>query len=124
MENKGFTLIELIVTIAIMALIGVVISTNMLGLFSNEEDKKYEEFISQIEDAACIYVETVWSDSTRTNCRATNNCTVTINQLIQKGYISDDLKDPSTGLLVTSNQNEYKVTVSWVNNVKTCSIDN
>ena len=124
MKNKGFTLIELIVTIAIMALIGVVISTNMLGLFSNEEDKKYEEFLSQIEEAACIYVETAWSDSTRTNCRSTNNCTVTINQLILKGYISDDLKDPSTGLMVTNNPDEYKVTVSWINNVKTCSIDN
>lgn len=119
MKKEGFTLIELIVTIAIMGLIGVVISTNMLGLFSNEEDKEYEAFVQKIEDSACMYVETVFNDTQRSNCR-TNTCTITIDQLINKGYVADDLIDPTTGNVITSNKSKYKVKVSWVNNVKTC----
>lgn len=124
MKKNGFTLMELLVTIGLMALIGVVIGTNMLGLFSNEEDKDYENFKTKIEEAACIYVETASLTEDgfdRSNCRQ-NGCTITINQLISKGYIADDLKDPSTGENVTLHADNYKVNVTWVNNEKTCSM--
>ena len=121
--KNGFTLVELIVTIVIMALIGIVISTNMVGLFSDEEDKEYEKFVQKIEEAACMYVETASlnEDSfNRIDCKK-NGCTITTNQLINKGYISDDLKDPSNDTLVAGNSN-YSVKVTWVNNVKTCKM--
>lgn len=118
--KNGFTLVELIVTILIMALIGIVISTNMVGLFSNEEDKEYENFVTKIEEAACMYVETASEDGFKSNCRK-NGCTITTNQLIKKGYISDDLKDPSNDTLVAGND-KYSVKVTWVNNVKTCKM--
>lgn len=122
MKKSGFTLIELIITIAIMALIGIVISTNMLGLFSQEEDRDYEEFVKKIEDAACIYVETGFSSSERTSCR-NNGCTISIQNLISKGYISDDLKDPSNGKKISDHPNSYQVKVSWIDNVKTCKLN-
>ena len=122
MKREGFTLVELIVTISIMALIGLMISTNMLGLLSDEEDKDYAAFVEKIEEAACVYVETVFSDTQRSNCR-TNSCTISIDQLISKGYIADDLKDPSNGEKVVDNKDKYKVKVSWINNVKTCEIN-
>jgi len=118
MKNKGFTLIELIITIALMALVGIVISTNMVGLFSNEEDTEYENFIKEIEDAACVYIETT---GTKTTCRQNNGCKVTTNELISKGYIDEDLKDPTTNELVKGNDN-YSVNITWVNNEKTCTI--
>ena len=122
MKNKGFTMIELIVTIGIMALIGVMIGTNMLGLFSSEEDKEYESFINKIQESACMYVETVFDSVERSNCRS-NGCTITIHQLIQKGYIADDLKDPSTGDKVLDHANDFKVQVFWENDVKKCKIN-
>lgn len=121
MNNNGFTLAELIVTIAIMALIGIVISTNMLGLFSSEEDKEYVAFVSKIEESACMYVETVFTESQRSDCRV-NSCTISIEQLIQKGYISEDLKDPLTKNKVIDDKSKYEVKVFWKNNVKTCEI--
>ena len=123
MENKnGFTLIEIIVTIGIMAVIGLVISTNMIGLFSSEEDKEYEAFIKRIEEAACTYVETNWDSNKRSSCKS-SNCTVTINELIQSGLVEENLKDPNTKELV-SNSTKYNVSVSWEDNVKTCKIKN
>ena len=56
-NNKGFKLIEIIVTIGIMALIGIVIATNMTGLLSEQNDEDYENFKRTLENSACIYVE-------------------------------------------------------------------
>lgn len=118
--KNGFTLIELIVTIVIMALIGIVITTNMVGLFSEEEDKEYERFVQKLEEAACIYVETSWDDTKNDDCRASGNCTITVQELISKGYIDDKTKDPSTGEIVNSSK---KIAVKWVSNVKTCKFE-
>ncbi len=116
-SKKGFTLVELIITIGLMALIGIIIATNMAGLFSKQNDEEYEAFKKKIEDSACIYVELY----NKENCRATG-CTISIEQLIQKGYIEDTLKDPSTGEFVTKEKEKYQVKVSWKDNVKTCEM--
>ncbi len=115
-NNKGFTLIELIVTIGIMILIGLVIVNNMTGLFSNQEDKNYEEFVSQLQEAACLYVETSEFKNDRAACKA-NGCNIKIQNLIEKGYIKDTLENPKTGEIVNGNQTVH---VYWKDNVKTC----
>jgi prepilin-type N-terminal cleavage/methylation domain-containing protein len=123
MENKGFTLIELIVTITILVIVGLVISSNITGLFSEQEDKEYEEFKDKITSAACMYVETAWDSTTRSECKRNNNCTVHINELIARGYIDEDLKDPSTDEFVSANASNYDVEVTWSDNVKTCKLN-
>ena len=115
-KKNGFTLIELIVTIAIMALIGLVISTNMLGMFSKEQDKEYEDFKRRVEEAACMYFDVEKQMIDRDECR-NNNCEVRIADLITKGYIDEDLKNPSTGNVIDKNQ---KIEVKWINNEKQC----
>lgn len=119
MKKKGFTLVELIVTIGIMALIGVVISTNMLGLFDKQADKDYEEFVNRMEEAACMYLET---DSTKKNsCRNSSGCFITSAELIKKGYIDENQKDPNTQELIKNNS-DYDVKVCFKNNVKKCEM--
>ena len=39
--KKGFTLIELIITIALLGLIGTIIATNMTGILDSEQEKEY-----------------------------------------------------------------------------------
>lgn len=120
MNKKGFTLIELIITIGLMLMVGIVISTNMLGLFSHQEENDYEDFVKKIEESACVYVETVMSSSERTSCKQ-NSCIISIDKLINSGYVDENLVDPSTGESVKNNS-KYSVNVSWVNNKKTCKI--
>ncbi len=122
MKKNGFTLVEIIVTLGIMALIGVVIAGNFSGLFSEQEDKDYEAFVKQIEDSACMYVETAFTANEKSNCRK-NTCTITVDKLVGRGYLDEELVDPSTGDKVMENQSKYKVTVSWPNNVKTCKMN-
>ncbi len=116
-KKKGFTLVELIITIGLMALIGIVIVTNMAGLFSKQNDEEYNAFKKKMEDSACMYVELY----NKSSCR-TSGCTITVQQLIEKGYIEDNLKDPSTGDLITKDKEKYQVKVSWIDNVKTCEM--
>lgn len=122
MNNKGLTLVELIVTIGIMVMIGLVIVANMTGLFSKQEDAEYEAFVKQLEESACMYVETSFTTEQRNNCKL-SGCTITIDQLVTKGYITDTLKDPKTSDLVINNQEKYKVNIYWENNVKTCKMN-
>lgn len=117
MNNKGLTMIELIVTIGLMVLIGIVISTNMLGILSDEEDKEYETFVKEIEDSACMYVETA-ENFDRSGCMK-NGCSVSINDLIGKGYLDEELIDPSTGSEVST---DTEVSINWIAGVKTCSL--
>ena len=121
MKKNGFTLIELIVTVGIIALIGTVISVNVLGLFSNQEDKDYEKFKEQIEEAACMHVDLKMPYYEKTPCRR-NGCTVKIETLIGDGYIADDLIDPSTGEKISNNPRKYDVNISWVSNEMTCTM--
>lgn len=117
MNKNGFTLIELIVTIGIMALIGLVIGTNMLGMFSKEEDKEYETFKKRIEEAACMYVDMKKDSGYRQQCMSGDCTPITIKELINAGYIEEDLKDPNTGKNVDGNK---KVTVNYSDNEKKC----
>lgn len=123
-NNKGFTLIELIATIGIMILIGLVIVNNMSGILSKEHDEEYNNFKKKLEDSACIYVETKWDSDYRRSCKTSNHCSVSIGQLIEAGYIEDDLKNPNNKELVKDNGEKYKVKVYWTNdNVKTCEMN-
>lgn len=121
-SNKGFTLVEIIVTIGIMALIGIVIANNMTGLLSEQNDEEYESFKKELENSACIYVETDWSLDTRNSCKRSNNCTITVDELIKSGLIDEETKDPSTGEAILENSEKYSVTIRWNDGVKTCTI--
>lgn len=121
-NNKGFTLMELIATIGIMILIGVVIVNNMSGILSKQHDEEYASFKKELEDGACIYVETVFTAEERNSCK-NYGCIVSVDNLVERGYIADSLKDPSTGELVINNKEKYKVNVSWIDNVKTCQMN-
>lgn len=113
-NQRGFTLIELILTIGVMAMIGIVIATNMTGLFSKNEEENYDKFIKSIEDSACIYVEVAMDKNA---CKSSGACSITIGQLIERGYVDENKVNPRTGEAIDLNDT---VSVSWPSGVKTC----
>ena len=55
-KNKGFTLVELIVTIGLICVLGAVIVTNMASNLTEKQDEQYENFKKTLENAACMYL--------------------------------------------------------------------
>lgn len=135
MNDKGFTLVELIVTIGIIAMLGLVIGTNMVGIFSREEDRAYNDFVKEIEEAGCMIANLYRSESGSKleqrpvdekeyygGCRIGHTCYIDVQDMIDRGYIDENLKDPNTGELVKSNNEKYRVLMKWVNNERICSM--
>ena len=92
MKNKGFTIVELLVTISLVAIISVAAGVGINEMFSRQRERNYEEYIKTITTAACTYAEVnnIWS-----------NTSVTINELLEGGYLSKKLKNPVDNTLVT-----------------------
>ena len=64
MNKKGFTLIELIATIVIMALILIMVMPSITALVNNNEDKDYEYYGDALIEAAKIFVNKEGEDIT------------------------------------------------------------
>ncbi len=116
MKKNGFTLIEILLVIVILAAVSVTVGINMNSMFNNEKDKKYEAYISQIEQAACVYVEIENKTVTKTPIE------IKKNDLLTKGLISKDLKNPKTQKKIEEDTTIEAVTVVLENNEKKCTI--
>ena len=57
MSKNGFTLVELLITIGLLSLLGVLIANNMVGIQSKQLQSNYENYKKQIANAACQYIE-------------------------------------------------------------------
>lgn len=57
MKSKGFTLIELIVTIVIMSLILLLVMPAIIAVVNKNEEKKYDYYAKGLVEAAKIYVD-------------------------------------------------------------------
>lgn len=138
LNNKGFTLVELLVTIALIGLAGTIIMVNMSGIQSNTDENQISKFKSKLTTAACLYidkgqvVDNLSLDTTTTNLKlgnSTSNCTssiksreacknnsngcyVCLSTIIQEGLIDENLMDPETNVKASGETN-IKVHVKW-----------
>ena len=108
MKNKGFTLIELIITITLVAVISLSIGVSVSGMLSRQKEKQAEELKKTIEEAACVYSEV--EDTSATS--------VTLKTLIEAGLLDKDLTNPITKISLEEND---KVEIIWDNFEKTCT---
>ena len=108
MKNKGFTLIELIITITLVAVISLSIGVSVSGMLSRQKEKQAEELKKTIEEAACVYSEV--EDTSATS--------VTLKTLIEAGLLDKDLTNPITKNPLEEND---KVEINWYNFEKTCT---
>ena len=57
MQRNGFTLIELIISVGLLALLGTLIASNMVGVQSRQLEANYNNYKEQLTAAACLYIE-------------------------------------------------------------------
>lgn len=99
-NKKGFTLIELIVTIALLGIIGTVVAVNMIGV-KKQQDKKEENRVNAIIRACAeTYIKT----------NDYNNKCVPIKDLIDDGCLKESYVNKYINDFVMIDENgEYKI---------------
>lgn len=99
-NNKGFTLIELIATIVILALVMGISTYSISVIINNSKEKNYELLIKNIEDSLesyyqeCKYVFD--SDDDKCQIKRLNNADVfetTLGNLIDYGFLKGNSTD-------------------------------
>ena len=112
MKKNGFTLIEILVVIVLLAAASVTIGVNMSGMSERQKEKQIKAYKETLEKAACVYAETnnILTDSE-----------VTIKALIDEGLVNKNLKNPETNDPVSKYENGI-VQIKWNNNEKKCSL--
>ena len=113
MKKNGFTLAELLITLGLIVLIGLVIANNIVALTNRQSDSEFTDFKNAIEKAACVYASL---DKMESECGNTN-CIITIGSLISEGLLDDNLINPKTEEAVDIDQTVY---VQNENGKKTC----
>lgn len=144
MNNKGFTLVELLVVIGILAIAATTIVVNIVGMQGTTENTEAKRFESKVTTAGCLYVDRgqVAADlgssdklslytsggaliTTRDDCRSKNgDCYVTLERLLVEGLLDENLIDydagkrkitTDTGELTNEEKSEnIKVRIKWV----------
>ncbi len=93
-NNKGFTLIELIVCFGILVIVTTSIALTMNKVFENQKKKEYEEYINIHQEAACTYADI---NDLREECPdTTSECILNVekNLLISAGLLEENIKNP------------------------------
>ena len=123
MKNKlGFTIIELLVVIILIAIITLASGIGLTQMLEREKGKEYDKFVNKLETAACSYADalTYTPSSQRIN-------SVSIETLINEGYLDKELVNPKTNDKLENDKNVCKnsrVTVTWSSNgLKTCKCE-
>lgn len=88
MEKSGFTLIELIITIAIMGLILIIAIPSITALQNNNKDKGYEYYADSLIEASKVYVSKEGVDITPLGIKEFTGCVdITFNDLLDADLI-------------------------------------
>ena len=92
MNKKGFTLVELIVVIAIVATASVLLATNFTKLTGKQDDFEDKVVAKNIAEAAYVYYKNEAGDSCITGAMLINNGYIAPKAGLLKDYTEADLK--------------------------------
>ena len=124
MNRKGFTMVELLVVISLIAIMSILIAINMTGILSEQNSSSFNSVQSKIESAACTYIDMQENHALRDQYKNNSSGgTVNLSTLIQKGLIDGEIKDPRNGKTLEEEQSTLNVTIKWVNKQKTCTLN-
>ena len=114
MNKKGFTLVELILIITLMAVISVIVIPNILDALSSSKQQKYESLYILVEKNMKLYNDKYSVDLWSNNktffdfCEGSINCINGINKLKESG--SDIVLDDCIINTMTITKNDSKYT--------------
>ena len=89
-KRNGFTLIELMAVIIILAVIALIVTPLIIGGIKESKEKLYDTQLENIKSAAKSYMIDLDLENDST-------LTLTLDELQKAGYVKEDIKNPKTG---------------------------
>ena len=107
-NKKGFSLVEILVSIGLLALLGSVIAISLNRVFKDNNIKNYDEYVEKIKSSSMLYVNNtvdIINDLNDSSFKI-----ITIGNLIDNGYLKDNIINPNTNKKIDKNE---KIKVSY-----------
>lgn len=105
MNKKGFTLVELMATIGLLAIMSLVIGVNITSILKSTKQNEEKFNKEQIEKAACVYYS-----SEELNQNPSGSQEIFVKDLIESGLLDETYR----------NVENRKVTINVNDNEKKC----
>lgn len=107
MKNKGFTLVELLGVIVVLAIVGGIATLAITNYLGNSKEKVYRNYVATLKTTVEDYLIDDFAKNGNLLPNVGGSRTFTLNDLINAKVI-EELKDPNGG---TCNQTTTKVIV-------------
>ena len=121
MNNKGFTLIELIAIMVILVLIFFISFPQILNITKTDEEKKYNNMVDNLCIAGKSYISANIDDFNGLTTIG-NEIELTIQELMDYGNVDKNIKNPKTNnsvmndVLVYSVLSDYSLDCKYIDN--------
>ncbi|MBQ6284978.1 MAG: prepilin-type N-terminal cleavage/methylation domain-containing protein [Bacilli bacterium] len=121
MSRKGFTLVEVMATIAILGILVILVTPSIIDIRKDMLQKTYDSRVSLIKNAALDYANDNLDQvpvSVNTSLPDSSCLTVTIKKLIDDGYLagSDNNKTEMHNPVTNENMNSKIVCIRYSDN--------
>lgn len=108
--KRGFTLVELLGVFTLLGVIAILITPYVTGLLQKSKDNEYSDFKNTIFLATESYINTKGTLLNSTKSKNHKEC-IGINELIEAGFLENDLFDPKEKKMLDEIKDEWSVTI-------------
>ena len=108
-NKKGFTLVEMLLTLCILAIISLIVVPNIVSTFKRARDNEYQRFLSDIFLSTEAYVQKNIDKYPNLNAEG-NSAYVYVEDLLKSKYLKSSLYDPKNKVKI-STENYFTVEV-------------
>lgn len=102
MKNKGFTLIELIALLGVIAIILLLSAPSLINQIESTRKNNYDNFVSDLCLAAEAYLNHSDVEGADDLKNSEDSMELNVVDLISNGYVKSNIKNPKTNEKLTS----------------------
>lgn len=125
MNKKGFTLIEVIMVIALIGILSMMIAPNVVLIINKNKEKSCKSLIGSIESACEIYVSNHRYELNLGSCNNNEKISISIplRTLVESGDLTEPIVNPLNNEKINIDTNKVNVDFNCDNKTFTYKFD-